>query len=205
MRVEEERQLEALVELLESMADKKMRPLMPVRLLTEIPKDPLPEPYVPALPAAPPPAAPPPAAQVDVFTLHLAGSHGARKSLEFNWEVPWPSVLDTLRGCFGERAVGFEYADASSNTQRVREAADFDNCVDMLDDLTNKGGRPHTDARVLHSEPFFFQYLGACRRRTPRTRVGLKGPSDVSRPDLSNAALRSDLALDVRRRHAPKS
>ena len=176
MRVEEERQLEALVKLLERMADKKMRPLMPVRLLTEIPKDPVPEPYVPVLPAAPPAATPPPpavAAEVGVFTLHLVGSGGAQEFLEFYWEVPWPSVLDTLCGCFGERAVGFEYADASSNTRHVREAADFENCVDMLDDLTNKGGRPHFDARVLHSKPFFFQYLGACRRQ--------RGPASVRR------------------------
>ena len=48
---------------------------------------------------------------------------------------------------------------------------------------------------------FFFQYLGAGRRHTPRTRVGLKVREDASHRDLSGATLRSDLA----RRHAPKS
>ena len=29
---------------------------------------------------------------------------------------------------------------------------------------------------------FFFQYLGACRRRTPRSRVDLEAPKDASHP-----------------------
>ena len=41
---------------------------------------------------------------------------------------------------------------------------------------------------------FFFNFLGACRRRTPRTRVGLKVPKDASHRDLSDATPRSDLA-----------
>ena len=44
--------------------------------------------------------------------------------------------------------------------------------------------------------------LGACRRRTPRTRVDLKVPEDASHPDRSDATLRSELALGVRRGHA---
>ena len=50
----------------------------------------------------------------------------------------------------------------------------------------------------------FFQNLGACRRRAPRTRADLKVPKDASRQDLSASTLRFDLALGVRRRHAPK-
>ena len=52
---------------------------------------------------------------------------------------------------------------------------------------------------------FFFQYLGACRRRTPRTCADLKVPKDASGRDLSDATLRFDLAPCVPRRHAPKS
>ena len=40
----------------------------------------------------------------------------------------------------------------------------------------------------------FFQYLRACQRRTPRTRVDLKVPRDASHQDLSDANLRFDLA-----------
>ena len=54
-------------------------------------------------------------------------------------------------------------------------------------------------------ERFFFQYLGAYRRRSPRTRVDQKVPKGASRRDLSSGALRCDLALGVRRRRAPKS
>ena len=41
---------------------------------------------------------------------------------------------------------------------------------------------------------FFFQYLAACRRRTPRTGADLKVPKDASHRDLSDAALRFGLA-----------
>ena len=54
------------------------------------------------------------------------------------------------------------------------------------------------------AEAFFYQYLGACRRRTPRNCADLKAPKDASHSDLSDAALRSDLGLGVHRRHAPK-
>ena len=50
---------------------------------------------------------------------------------------------------------------------------------------------------------FFSRRLGACRRRTPRTRVDLKVPQDAPHRDLSDAPLRFDLALGVRRRHVP--
>ena len=50
----------------------------------------------------------------------------------------------------------------------------------------------------------FFKYLGAWRRRTPRTHIGVKVPKDSSHRGLSNAALPFDLALDARRRRAPK-
>ena len=40
----------------------------------------------------------------------------------------------------------------------------------------------------------FFQYLGACRRRTQRTCIDLKVPKDASDRDLSDATLRFDLA-----------
>ena len=59
----------------------------------------------------------------------------------------------------------------------------------------------HTHTSQTH---FFLQNLGACRRRTPRTRVDPKVPKDASDRDLSDAALRLDLALGVRRRRAPK-
>ena len=55
--------------------------------------------------------------------------------------------------------------------------------------------------RVL---PRDFENLGACRRRTPRTRVDLKVPEDASHRDPSDATLRFDLAIGVRRRYAPK-
>ena len=41
---------------------------------------------------------------------------------------------------------------------------------------------------------FFFQHLGACRRRAPRSRADLKVPEDTSRRDFSGATRRSDLA-----------
>ena len=47
--------------------------------------------------------------------------------------------------------------------------------------------------------------FGACRRRTPRTRADLNVPKDASHQDPFGATFRSDLALGVRRRHAPKS
>ena len=73
----------------------------------------------------------------------------------------------------------------------------------------SRGGAPHLPGsgsvgRAAAPSVVFFQYLGACRRRTPRTRVGLKGPQDVSHRDLSDATLRFDLTIGVRRRHAPK-
>ena len=40
---------------------------------------------------------------------------------------------------------------------------------------------------------FFSRYLGACRRRTPRTRVDLNVPKGASCRDLSDATLRFDL------------
>ena len=49
-----------------------------------------------------------------------------------------------------------------------------------------------------------FNIFGAWRRLMPRTRVDLKVPEDTPRRDLSDAALRFDLALGVHRRHAPK-
>ena len=52
---------------------------------------------------------------------------------------------------------------------------------------------------------FFSQYLGARRRRTPRSPADPKVPEDASGRDLSDATLRFDLAPGVRRRHAPKS
>ena len=50
----------------------------------------------------------------------------------------------------------------------------------------------------------FVQYLGACRRRTPRTRIDLKVPTDASHRGLSDATLRFDPAFGIRRRHAPE-
>ena len=45
---------------------------------------------------------------------------------------------------------------------------------------------------------------GACRWRAPRTNVDLKVPKVAPHRDLSDAALRFDRALRVRRRHAPE-
>ena len=50
-----------------------------------------------------------------------------------------------------------------------------------------------------HTCDVFFNISGACRRRTPRTRVDLKAPKDASHRGLFDAALRSDLAP----RHSP--
>ena len=49
------------------------------------------------------------------------------------------------------------------------------------------------------------QFLGACRRRTPRTCVDLKAPKDASCRDHSGATVRLGPALGVRRRQAPES
>ena len=46
------------------------------------------------------------------------------------------------------------------------------------------------DNEVEEAERGFFQHLGACRRRTPRTRVGLKVSKDASHRDPSDATLR---------------
>ena len=46
-----------------------------------------------------------------------------------------------------------------------------------------------------------FQHLGACRRRTPRARVGLKVPKNASRRDLPDANL--PLVLAPRRSPSP--
>ena len=51
----------------------------------------------------------------------------------------------------------------------------------------------------------FFQHLGARRRRTPRTLVDLKVHKDTPHQELSDATLRFDLVLGVRRRRALKS
>ena len=59
------------------------------------------------------------------------------------------------------------------------------------------GGGPRAAARPRAEQRrvgFFCQRLGACRRRTPRTRVDLRVPKDASRRELSSAALRSDPA-----------
>ena len=49
-----------------------------------------------------------------------------------------------------------------------------------------------------------WQLFGACRRRTPRARSNRRVASERARSALSDATLRFDLALGVRRRHAPK-
>ena len=51
----------------------------------------------------------------------------------------------------------------------------------------------------------FCKIFGGCQRRLPRTNVDLKAPKDASHRDFSDATLRFDLALGVRRRHAPNS
>ena len=72
--------------------------------------------------------------------------------------------------------------------------------------LKNEAGPRGLPLRNLGAElGFFFQYLGACRRRTPTTCVDLKVPEDASHRDLSDAALRLDLSFGVDRRRAPKS
>ena len=52
--------------------------------------------------------------------------------------------------------------------------------------------------------PFFFDISEPCRRRTPRSRADLRVARDAPCRDLSDATLRFDPALGVRRRHAPK-
>ena len=50
-----------------------------------------------------------------------------------------------------------------------------------------------------------FRCLGACQRRTPRTRADLKVPPDAPHGDLaSNATLRFDLGISMRRRVVKK-
>ena len=45
-------------------------------------------------------------------------------------------------------------------------------------------GRAVANGWLQRGPIFFYQHLGACRRRTPRTGVGLKGSADASRPRL---------------------
>ena len=45
-----------------------------------------------------------------------------------------------------------------------------------------------------HRSLFFSTYLGACRRRTPRSRADVKVSKDASNRDPSEATLRFDLA-----------
>ena len=75
-----------------------------------------------------------------------------------------------------------------------------------IDHLQMTGRKLDEHLAALEAERgFFFQYLRACRRRTPRTRADLKVLKDASCRDLSDATLRFDLALGVCRRRAPKS
>ena len=55
-----------------------------------------------------------------------------------------------------------------------------------------------------HRRVYFWQLFGACRRRTPRARSNRRVASERARSALSDAPLRFDLALGVRRRYAPK-
>ena len=76
----------------------------------------------------------------------------------------------------------------------------------VLDSETTAFSIAGAVARRLQAERvFFFQCLRACRRQTPATCVDLQVPKDASHTDLRDATLRFDLALGVRRRHAPKS
>ena len=59
------------------------------------------------------------------------------------------------------------------------------------------------------SVPLFFQYLGACRWRTPMACADLKAPKDASHRDLSDAPLRCRssrrrFAVGMRRKGCPK-
>ena len=54
--------------------------------------------------------------------------------------------------------------------------------------------RASTCSSARRSSAFFFDNLGACRRRTPGARVNLKVPKNASHRDLFDATLRFDLA-----------
>ena len=90
--------------------------------------------------------------------------------------------------------------------RRVRSHVYADLCDVETCEVVHERG--YERARVLAelAERVFFQHLGACRRRTP-TRPGpiWKAPKDAPHRDLSDATVRFDLVLGVRRRHAPKS
>ena len=77
---------------------------------------------------------------------------------------------------------------------------DYDDDDDLQTPYAESNEEFYTD-----DERFFFQFLGACRRRAPRTCVGLKVPNDASHRDLSDAILRFDLALGARRWHVLES
>ena len=96
-------------------------------------------------------------------------------------------------------ASGHERRAAEVWRDRVGESDGFANFGAQLD-------RHPLFAELLEGRtPFsFLGYLGARRRRTPRTRDDLKVPEDASDRELSDATLRFDLALGVRRRHAPE-
>ena len=68
---------------------------------------------------------------------------------------------------------------------------------------TSATSRAHRVATT--AECRFFNISEHADGGTPTTRVDLKVPKDASHRDLSGATLRLDLALGVRRRHAPKS
>ena len=89
--------------------------------------------------------------------------------------------------------------------------------IGVLRDMRDKKNCAPTDSQGRLTVPvcvrldavaerrFCFQYFDACRRRTPRTCVYLKVPTHASHQGLSDPTLRFDLALGIRRRHAPKS
>ena len=60
---------------------------------------------------------------------------------------------------------------------------------------------PPAAVRVTRRSAFFFEYPGACRRRTPRSFTDLKALKEASRQGLNSDPLQP---LGGRRRHAPK-
>ena len=65
------------------------------------------------------------------------------------------------------------------------------------DEAAAKAREKAAAVAAAEAERVFFQCLGACRRRTPRTRVDIKVPTDASHRDLFDATLRFDPALGV--------
>ena len=111
---------------------------------------------------------------------------------------PTPLVLHLMSGFLGERGISKSGLNVPSQVKTLRLVKLMLLTWDLCCRPQSRCGRRCGRARL------FLRNLGARRRRTPRARADLKVPKDASHRDRSDATRRFDLALGVRRRHAPK-